>query len=154
VIRGIKSTSYHTRRPLYTTLFTKYDYKSHILSATNNVLLRQPALHLQYTLRLYKSPQLAKYRLQHGLRIGYDTAANALHELIDHYRVYRSCETDAVRGPAARPFVQDAQSVMRLPESRSRRSRDLLSGSRMALCASRTNSLAADRRTASVSQLR
>jgi len=70
-----------------------------------------------------------------SLCIGYDTAANALREFRDHYRVYRSCETDAVRGPAARPFVQDAQSAMRLPESRSRRSRDLLSGSRMALCA-------------------
>jgi len=35
-----------------------------------------------------------------GLNIGQGTAANALHELRDHYRVYRSCETDAVRGPA------------------------------------------------------
>jgi len=55
-------------------------------------------------------------------------AANALHELRDHYRVYRSCETDAVRRSAARPFVQAVQSAMRLPE--------------------RTNDLAANRRTA------
>ena len=74
---------------------------------------------------------------------------NTLHELRDHYRVYCTCETDAVRGLAARPFVHDAQSAMRLPESRSRRSPDLLSGSPMALCASRTNGLAADRRSAS-----
>jgi len=42
VIRGINSTSV-TRHPLYRTLFTNYDYKSHILSATNNVLLPLPA---------------------------------------------------------------------------------------------------------------
>jgi len=46
VIRGINNTSYHTRHPLYTTLFTNYDCKSYILSSTNNVLL--PSLHLQY----------------------------------------------------------------------------------------------------------
>jgi len=40
-------------------------------------------------------------------------------------RVCCSCETDAVRRPAARLFVQDAQSGMRLPESGSRRSRDV-----------------------------
>jgi len=31
--------------------------------------------------------------------------------------VCRGCETDAVRRPAARPFVQDAQSAVRLPVS-------------------------------------
>jgi len=36
--------------------------------------------------------------------------------------ICRGCETDAVRRPAARPFVQDAQSAVRLPVSRSRRS--------------------------------
>ena len=41
--------------------------------------------------------------------------------------VCRGYETDAGRRPAARPFVQDAQSAVRLPESRSRRSRDRLS---------------------------
>jgi len=87
-----------------------------------------------------------------ALSIGQDTAANALHELRDHYRVYRSCETDAVRRPAARPFVQDAQSAVRLPVSRSRRSRDRLTGSRTALWASPTNRLAAGRRTASRSR--
>ena len=45
----------------------------------------------------------------------------------DHYRVYRSCETDAVRRSAARPFVRDAQSAVRLPESRSRLRLDRLS---------------------------
>jgi len=63
-------------------------------------------------------------------------------------RVCRSCETDAFRRPAARPFVQDAQSAVRLPVSPSRRSRDRLSGSRKALWASRTNRLAAGRRPA------
>ena len=38
----------------------------------------------------------------------------------DHYCVCRSCETRAIRRPAARSFVQDAQSAMRLPESQSR----------------------------------
>jgi len=47
--------------------------------------------------------------------------------------VCRGCETDADRRPAARLFVQDAQSAVRLPVSRSRRSRDLLSDSRTAL---------------------
>jgi len=51
----------------------------------------------------------------------------------DHYRVYRSCETVAVRRSAARPFVRYAQSAVRLPESRSRLRLDRLSGSRMAL---------------------
>jgi len=37
----------------------------------------------------------------------------------DHCRVCRSCETDTVRRAAARPFGRDAQSAMRLPESRS-----------------------------------
>jgi len=59
-------------------------------------------------------------------------------------------DRDAVRRPAARPFVQDAQSAVRLPVSRSRRSRHRLSGGRMTtLWASRTNRLAAGRRTAS-----
>jgi len=31
----------------HTTLFTNYDYKSHILSATNNNVLAMAALHLQ-----------------------------------------------------------------------------------------------------------
>jgi len=35
--------------------------------------------------------------------------------------VCRGCETDAGRRPAARPFVQNAQSAVRLPVSRSRR---------------------------------
>ena len=65
-----------------------------------------------------------------------------------------SCATDAVRRAAARPFVRDAQTGMRLPESGSRLRLEPLSGSRMALLASWTNSLAAGRRTASVSQLR
>jgi len=69
-------------------------------------------------------------------------------------RVCRSCETDAFRRPAARPFVQDAQSAVRLPVSPSRRSRDRLSGSRKALWASRTNRLAAGRRPASRSRSR
>jgi len=58
-------------------------------------------------------------------------------------------DPDVVRRPAARPFVQDAQSAVRLPVSPSRRSRDRLSGSRTALWTSRTNRLAAGRRTAS-----
>jgi len=68
--------------------------------------------------------------------------------------VCRGCETDTGRGPAARPFVQDVQSAVRLPVSRSRRSRDLLSGSHTALWASRTNGLAAGRRPASRSRSR
>jgi len=40
--------SNHTRHPLYITLVTNYDYKNHILSATNNVLLPLPALHFQF----------------------------------------------------------------------------------------------------------
>jgi len=64
------------------------------------------------------------------------------------------CETDAGRRPTARPFVQDAESAMRLPVSQSRRSRDRLSGSRMALWASRTNRLATGRRPASRSRSR
>jgi len=68
--------------------------------------------------------------------------------------VCRSCETDAVRRPAARPFVRDAQSAMRLPDSGSRLCLDPLSGSRMSLWASWTKSLTAGWRTASVSQLR
>jgi len=55
--------------------------------------------------------------------------------------------------PAARLFVQYAQSGMQLPETGSRRSRYPLSGSRMPRFASWTNSLAAARRTASVAQL-
>jgi len=47
--------------------------------------------------------------------------------------VCRGCVTDAGRRPAARPFVQDVQSAVRLPVSRPRRSRDWLSGSRTAL---------------------
>ena len=50
--------------------------------------------------------------------------------------VCRGCETDAVRRPAARPFVQDAQSAVQLPESRSRLRLDRLTGSRTALWAS------------------
>jgi len=76
-----------------------------------------------------------------------------LYEVSELECVYRSCETDAVGRPAAMRFAQDAQSGMRLPETGSRRSRDPLSGSRMPLCASRTNRLAAGRRTASVAQL-
>jgi len=68
--------------------------------------------------------------------------------------VCSGCETDAVRRPTARPFVQDAQSAVRLSVSRSRRSRDGLSGSRMALSTSRTNRLAAGRRPASRSRSR
>jgi len=68
--------------------------------------------------------------------------------------VCRGCETGAVRQPAARPFVQDAQGAVRLPVSRSKRSRDRLSGSRTALLASRTNRLAAGRRPASRSRSR
>ena len=68
--------------------------------------------------------------------------------------VYRGGETDAVRRPAARPFVQDAQSAVRLPVSRPRRSRDRLSGSRTTLWVSRTNRLAAGRRPASRSRSR
>ena len=64
------------------------------------------------------------------------------------------CETDAGRRPTARPFVQDAESAMRLPVGQSRRSRDRLSGSRMALWASRTNRLATGRRPASRSRSR
>jgi len=48
---------------------------------------------------------------------------------------------DAVRRPAARAFVQDAQGAVRLPVSPSRRSRDRLSGSRTAHWTSRTNRL-------------
>jgi len=76
-----------------------------------------------------------------------------LHEVSELECVCCSCETDAVCRPPARPFVQDAQSGMRLPESGSRLRLDPLSGSRMPLCASRTNGLAATRRTASVAQL-
>jgi len=57
--------------------------------------------------------------------------------------VYRGCETGAVRRPAARPFLQDAQNAVRLP---------VLTGSRTALRASRTNRLAAGRRPASRSR--
>jgi len=64
-----------------------------------------------------------------------------------------SCETDAVRRPAASLFVEDAQSSMRLSKTGSRRSRYPLLGSRMPLLASRTNSLAAARLTESVAQL-
>jgi len=62
-------------------------------------------------------------------------------------------DPDAVRRPAVRPFVQDAQSAMRLPVSPSRRSRDGLTGSRTALWTSRTNRLAAGRRTATGSRI-
>jgi len=68
--------------------------------------------------------------------------------------VSRLRDRDAGHRPAARRFVRNAQSVMWLPESRSRLRLDRLSGSRMALWASWTNGLAAGRRTASVSQLR
>jgi len=50
----------------------------------------------------------------------------------DHCCVYRSY---TVRRVAARPFVRDAQSAMRLPESGSRLHVDRLSGSRIALLA-------------------
>jgi len=53
-IHRINNMSYDTRHPLYRTLFTNYDYKSHILSATNNVslLLPLPALQLKYATRM------------------------------------------------------------------------------------------------------
>jgi len=76
-----------------------------------------------------------------------------LYEVSELECVCCSCDTNADGRPAARLFVQDAQIGIRLPESGSRRSRDRLSGSRMPLYASRTNSLAAGRRTASVAQL-
>jgi len=63
-------------------------------------------------------------------------------------------DRDAGSRPAARRFVRDAQSAVRLPESRSRLHLDRLTGSRTALWASWTNGLAAGRRIASVSQLR
>jgi len=44
-----------------------------------------------------------------------------LHEVSELECVCCSCETNAVRRPAARLFVRDAQSAMRLPESGSRR---------------------------------
>jgi len=64
----------------------------------------------------------------------------------------RGRETDALRRPAARPLVQDAQRAMRLTESRSRQSRNRLSVSRMALWASPTNGLTTGRRPASRSR--
>jgi len=85
-------------------------------------------------------------------RLG-NTAANALREVSELPYACCSCETDAVRRAAARLFVQDAQNAVPLPESGSRRSRDRLSDSHMPLWASRTNSVAAGRRRASVSQL-
>jgi len=57
VIRAINTALYHARHPLYRTLFANYDYKSHILSATNNVLLLLPALHYATPV---KSVQFAK----------------------------------------------------------------------------------------------
>jgi len=45
-------------------------------------------------------------------------------------------DPDAVRRPAARPFVRDVLSAVRLPESRSRLRLDGLTGSRTALWAS------------------
>jgi len=84
-----------------------------------------------------------------GLSIGWDTATNAMYGVSELQCVCRSCEIDAVRRPAARTFVQDAQCTVRLPVSQSRRSRDRLSGSRTALWASRTNGLAAGPRPAS-----
>jgi len=75
-----------------------------------------------------------------------------LYEVSELEFVCRGRQTDAVRRPAARPFVQDAQSAMRLAENPSKRSRDRLSGSCMALWASRTNGLAAGRRPASRSR--
>jgi len=66
--------------------------------------------------------------------------------------VCRSCETDAGRRPAARRFIQDAQSGMRLADGVERKSR--LTLSRMALWASRTNRLTAGRRPASRSRSR
>jgi len=64
------------------------------------------------------------------------TAANALHEVSELESVCCSCETDAVRRPAARLVVRDTQGGMRLPESGSRLRLDPLSGGRMPLCAS------------------
>ena len=50
-----------------------------------------------------------------GLRIGQNTAPNALLELRHHYRVYRSyTRPRRCRRPAARPFVRDVQSAVRL----------------------------------------
>jgi len=66
--------------------------------------------------------EVSKYRLGHGDK------CIALYGISELEFVCRSCETDAVRRPTARPFVQDAQSAVRLPESRSKRSRDRLSG--------------------------
>jgi len=63
-------------------------------------------------------------------------------------------DRNAVRRPAAKRFVRDAQSAVRLPESRSRLRLDRLTSSRTALSASWANGLAAGRRTASVSQPR
>jgi len=79
-----------------------------------------------------------------------------LHGVSELEFVCRSCETHAGRRPAARRFFQAPQSGMRLAESGvwSRRSRHPLSGSRMSLCASRTNCLAAGRRPASRSRSR
>jgi len=64
----------------------------------------------------------------------------------------RDC--DAGRRPAARRFVRDAQSAVRLPVSRSRLRLDRLTGSHTALWASWTNGLAAGRRPASRSRSR
>ena len=61
-------------------------------------------------------------------------------------------DRDALRRPAARRFVRDAQSAVRLPESRSRLRIDRLTGSRTALWAYWTNRLGAGRRTASRSR--
>ena len=52
------------------------------------------------------------YRLGHG--------ENAVYGVSELECVCRSRETNAVRRPAARRFVRDAQSGMRLPESGSR----------------------------------
>ena len=62
-------------------------------------------------------------------------------------------DPDAVRRPAARRFVRDVQSAVRLPVSPSRLRLDGLTGSRTALWASWTNGLAAGRRTASGSRI-
>jgi len=93
-------------------------------------------------------PMYTVYRLGHG------TAMTAMYGVSELLCDWRGCETDAGRRPAARPFFKTPKSAVRLPVSWSRRSRDLLSGSRTALWASRSNGLAAGRRPASRSRSR
>ena len=89
-----------------------------------------------------------------GILCTLDHGAGCTTFIRHHYRVYRSyTRPRRCRRPAARPFIQDDQSAVRLSVSPSRRSRDGLTGSRTAPWTSRTNRLAAGRRTASGSRI-